>query len=105
MLFDLNDADVRALLIEIADMADLRYLIDEYGDKHMVDQAIKWLECSDTPLPGDAEAALQQFLQDICPEHCNRCGCNIPMTEMADAITNGGYCGECAHRMARLDAE
>lgn len=36
-------------------------------------------------------------------KECKRCGIDIPWCEMYGAHDNGGYCGYCAHMMAKDD--
>ena len=38
-------------------------------------------------------------------KNCNRCGCNIPWSEMYEALGNGGYCNYCQHLMEKMDKE
>ncbi len=32
---------------------------------------------------------------------CKRCGSDIPLCEMLDALDNGGYCNYCQHMMEK----
>ncbi len=32
---------------------------------------------------------------------CQRCGIDIPLCEMLDALDNGGYCNYCKHMMGK----
>lgn len=34
-------------------------------------------------------------------EECNGCGCDIPWSEMLEALENGGYCSYCQHMMEK----
>lgn len=38
-------------------------------------------------------------------EECKRCGCDIPWSEMLEALENGGYCSYCQHMMEKLEKE
>ena len=36
---------------------------------------------------------------------CRRCGCDIPLSEMAEALDNGGYCNYCQYMKEKIDEE
>lgn len=38
-------------------------------------------------------------------EECQRCACDIPWSEMLEALDNGGYCNYCQHMMEKLENE
>lgn len=38
-------------------------------------------------------------------EECKRCACDIPWSEMLEALDNGGYCNYCQHMMEKLESE
>lgn len=38
-------------------------------------------------------------------EECQRCACDIPWSEMLDALDNDGYCNYCQHMMEKLENE
>ncbi len=36
---------------------------------------------------------------------CKRCGCDIPLCEMLEALDNGGFCNYCQHMMEKIEKE
>lgn len=44
-----------------------------------------------------------QVLDVYTIDECKRCSNDIPWVEMFEASDNGGYCGWCAHMMAKDD--
>lgn len=44
-----------------------------------------------------------QVLDIYTVDECKRCSNDIPWVEMFEASENGGYCGWCAHMMAKDD--
>lgn len=36
---------------------------------------------------------------------CSRCGTPIPLSEISEALTNGGLCGYCVHIKEKMDKE
>lgn len=38
-------------------------------------------------------------------ESCQRCGCDIPLCEMLEALYNGGLCNYCQHMKEKMDKE
>ena len=38
-------------------------------------------------------------------KECQRCACDIPWSEMLEALDNGGYCNYCQHMMEKLESE
>ncbi len=105
MSFNFNDDEVREFVVSIKDTPHLKQKLEEYGATETLLQAIKWVEHFDNPLPQDAENELQKFLCSICPEYCHGCGAPIPLSEMAEAIDNGGYCSACIDRQEKIAKE
>ncbi|HEY9600243.1 MAG TPA: hypothetical protein V6C85_01440 [Allocoleopsis sp.] len=44
-------------------------------------------------------------LDKFVTEECSFLTCNIPWSEMYEALDNGGYCGYCVHKMEKLASE
>lgn len=38
-------------------------------------------------------------------KECERCGCQIPWSEMLDALDDGGLCNYCKHMQEKIDRE
>ena len=38
-------------------------------------------------------------------EECQRCACDIPWSEMLEALDNGGYCNYCQNMKEKLEKE
>ncbi len=52
----------------------------------------------------------QKFVFDKAIENntvdaCQRCGLDIPWSEMLEALDNGGYCNYCQHMMKKMTEE
>jgi hypothetical protein len=46
-----------------------------------------------------------KMIEDNSVEECQRCACDIPWSEMLEALDNGGYCNYCQHMMEKLENE
>ena len=44
---------------------------------------------------------LKIILNKYANENCNRCGTNIPLSEIIESLDNGGYCNSCAYNMSK----
>lgn len=58
----------------------------------------------------DALSDKQKYVFDKMIENntiaeCKRCGCDIPWSEMLEALDNGGYCNYCQYMMEKIDKE
>ena len=48
---------------------------------------------------------LNKMIRNNSVEECQRCACDIPWSEMLEALDNGGYCNYCQHIMEKLENE
>lgn len=56
------------------------------------------------PLSEDQMSVFDIHVLDVfVTEKCERCGDDLPLSEMLDAHENGGYCGSCISRRAKED--
>ena len=46
-----------------------------------------------------------KMIRNNSVEECQRCACDIPWSEMLEALDNGGYCNYCQHMMEKLENE
>lgn len=46
-----------------------------------------------------------KIIDENSVEECARCGCDIPWSEMLEALDNGGLCNYCQHMQEKLDSE
>lgn len=46
-----------------------------------------------------------KMIKNNSVEECKRCACDIPWSEMLEALDNGGYCNYCQHMMEKLEDE
>ena len=46
-----------------------------------------------------------KMIDENSVEECARCGCDIPWSEMLEALDNGGLCNYCQHMQEKLDSE
>ena len=46
-----------------------------------------------------------KMIRNNSVEECQRCACDIPWSEMLEALDNGGYCNYCQHKMEKLENE
>lgn len=45
----------------------------------------------------------ERMIKENSIEECKRCSCDIPWSEMLEALDNGGYCNYCQHMMEKND--
>ncbi len=96
--FDFTDEDLLAFIGSMDENQALKELLEQSDSADVLRQAVEFVRNFDS-FPAEAEGVMTEFLDDICPEQCEGCCGNIPWSEMAEAISNGGYCGHCQHRM------
>lgn len=46
-----------------------------------------------------------KMIENNSVDECKRCACDIPWSEMLEALDNGGYCNYCQHMMEKLENE
>jgi len=46
-----------------------------------------------------------KMIGDNTVQECERCACDIPWSEMLEALDNGGYCNYCQHMMEKIEEE
>ena len=46
-----------------------------------------------------------KMIRNNSVEERQRCACDIPWSEMLEALDNGGYCNYCQHMMEKLENE
>jgi hypothetical protein len=46
-----------------------------------------------------------EVLKNYESKSCNLCACEIPWSEMYQALDNGGYCGYCEHKLSKIEKE
>ncbi len=46
-----------------------------------------------------------KMIRNNSVEEFQRCACDIPWSEMLEALDNGGYCNYCQHMMEKLENE
>jgi hypothetical protein len=48
---------------------------------------------------------LNKAIKENYIKECSRCGSNIPLSEMLDALDNGGLCNYCQHLKEKIEKE
>ena len=46
-----------------------------------------------------------EVIKNYESKSCNLCACEIPWSEMYQALDNGGFCGYCEHKLDKIEKE
>lgn len=64
--------------------------------------ARQYVDRGDASLSKNQRHVLDEAVEEHRVQECSRCATDIPWSEQAEALDNGGLCGYCAHMADKI---